>query len=208
MFRRWGRVVGSIFCSCVKMIPRGFRILFSGGRWWLLAGGCGSCVSSGHQYCLMSIRQAHPLRGRGNTSCILFSVFSCFGYGGERGVLVAFAFWPVGVVSFDEVVVEAHPFVEVVGFYEVLAVGVYVEDVGVVFADIAEDAPVLFGEVRPVPLEVAACEAGHVAVAWECVADGTYHDVAEVFVQHGGGEGFQLCYAGGELLFGHGGIDY
>ena len=121
-------------------------------------------------------------------------------------MLVAFAFWPVGVFAGDEVVVEAHPFVEVVGVHEVFVVGVDVEDVGVVFADVTQDAPVHFGEEWPMPLNIAACEAGHVAVAGECVADGRDYDVAVVFIEDRGGEGFQLGYAGGELLFSHEGL--
>ena len=60
--------------------------------------------------------------------------------------MVAFAFWPVGVFAFDEVVVEVHPFIEVIYTHVVFDFRVVLppaEFITVVFPDVTQDAPVM-----------------------------------------------------------------
>ena len=112
-------------------------------------------------------------------------------------MLVAFAFCPVGVVALDEVVVEAHPFVEGVGVHEVFMVCVDVEDVAVVLAYVAEDAPVMPFNERPVLPYIVSRQTRHVTVAWQRISHCRHHDVGEVLIEDGGGVflkfGFKHC---------------
>ena len=99
----------------------------------------------------------------------------------------AFVVVEMGVFSFDEAVIKLHPFVEVVlahGVAEVWTCLPPVDLVLVVFADVAEDAPVHFAEVWPVVPDVVSGEAGHVGVAGESITHCRHHNVWEILIEN------------------------
>ena len=114
---------------------------------------------------------------------------------GEWGVLATFSFRPDGVFSLDEFVVETHPCVEVIHVHVEFAPTEYIESILVMLSYVAQYAPMVLFEQRPVTPHIVSGKAWHVGVARECIADGRDDYVCKILIEHGCGEFLEFCFS-------------